>query len=48
MSLVVAARDTEYCGYHTACGPGKRTDTILYVHVRGGRPRSWRFRATCW
>lgn len=35
MSLVVAARDTEYCGYHTACGPGKRTDTILYVHVRG-------------
>ncbi|MER3481650.1 MAG: LytR family transcriptional regulator [Meiothermus sp.] len=36
MSLVVAARDTEYCGYHTACGPGKRTDTILYVHVRGG------------
>ncbi|PZA08946.1 MULTISPECIES: LCP family protein [unclassified Meiothermus] len=37
MSLVVAARDTEYCGYHTACGPGKRTDTILYVHLRGGQ-----------
>jgi LCP family protein required for cell wall assembly len=35
LSLVVAARDTEYCGYHTACGPGLRTDTILYVGLRG-------------
>lgn len=35
MSVVLAARDTEYCGYHTACGPGKRTDTILYAHIRG-------------
>ena len=35
LSLVVAARDTEYCGYHTACGPGLRTDTILYVRLRG-------------
>lgn len=35
VSLVVAARDTEYCGYHTACGPGLRTDTIFYVRLRG-------------
>lgn len=35
VSLVVAARDTEYCGYHTACGPGMRTDTIFYMHLRG-------------
>lgn len=35
LSLVVAARDTEYCGYHTACGPGLRTDTIFYVRLRG-------------
>ncbi|WP_333660160.1 LCP family protein [Meiothermus cerbereus] len=35
LSLVVAARDTEYCGYHTPCGPGLRTDTIFYVRLRG-------------
>lgn len=35
LTLVVAARDTEYCGYHTACGPGSRTDTIFYVRLRG-------------
>ncbi|MCS7067541.1 MAG: LCP family protein [Meiothermus sp.] len=35
LSLVVAARDTEYCGYHTACGPGLRTDTIFYLRLRG-------------
>ena len=35
ISLVLAARDTEYCGYRTACGPGGRTDTILYVRLRG-------------
>jgi LCP family protein required for cell wall assembly len=35
LSLVVAARDTEYCGYHTACGPGFRTDTIFYIRFRG-------------
>jgi LCP family protein required for cell wall assembly len=35
LSLVVAARDTEYCGYHTACGPGLRTDTIFYIRLRG-------------
>lgn len=35
VSLVVAARDTEYCGYHTACGPGMRTDTIFYMRLRG-------------
>jgi LCP family protein required for cell wall assembly len=34
LSLVVAARDTEYCGYRTACGPGLRTDTIFYMRVR--------------
>lgn len=35
VSLVVAARDTEYCGYYTACGPGMRTDTIFYVRLKG-------------
>lgn len=35
LSLVVAARDTEYCGYRTACGPGLRTDTIFYMRLRG-------------
>lgn len=35
VSFVVAARDTQYCGYHTACGPGMRTDTIFYVRLRG-------------
>ncbi|WP_027882267.1 LCP family protein [Meiothermus rufus] len=35
LSLVVAARDTEYCGYHTPCGPGKRTDTIFYLRLKG-------------
>lgn len=39
MRLVVAARDIDYCGYHTPCGPGSRTDTILYVLVQGGRVR---------
>ncbi|MBF6593270.1 MAG: LCP family protein [Thermaceae bacterium] len=49
VSLVVAARDTEYCGYHLACGPGKRTDTIFYVRLRGQEatlvalPRDLRF-----
>lgn len=36
ISLIVAARDTEYCGYHTACGPGMRTDTIFYVRLEDG------------
>lgn len=35
MSLVIAARDIEYCGYHTPCGAGERTDTIFYAAVRG-------------
>lgn len=35
VSFVIAARDTEYCGYHTACGPGMRTDTIFYMRLRG-------------
>ena len=35
LTLVAAARDTEYCGYHLACGPGKRTDTIFYARLRG-------------
>ena len=39
MRLVVAARDINYCGYHTPCGPGSRTDTLLYVLVQGGRAR---------
>lgn len=37
VSLVLAARDTEYCGYHRPCGPGRRTDTVLYVHVSGNQ-----------
>lgn len=37
LTLVVAARDTEYCGYYTACGPGKRTDTIFYLRLRGSQ-----------
>lgn len=36
MGLVVAARDVEYCGYHTPCGPGSRTDTIFYLRLEGG------------
>jgi LCP family protein required for cell wall assembly len=36
ISLLVAARDTQYCGYHTACGPGMRTDTIFYVRLQDG------------
>ncbi len=36
-SLVLAARDTDYCGHHKPCGPGKRTDTILYVHLAGNQ-----------
>ncbi|MGC8904059.1 LCP family protein [Thermus sp.] len=36
MGVVVAARDIEYCGYHTPCGPGSRTDTIFYLRLEGG------------
>ncbi|MFN4233138.1 MAG: LytR family transcriptional regulator, partial [Thermus sp.] len=36
MGVVVAGRDIEYCGHHTPCGPGSRTDTIFYVRLRGG------------
>ncbi len=39
MGVVVAARDVEYCGYHTPCGPGSRTDTILYLRLEGGEVR---------
>lgn len=39
MGLVVAARDINYCGYHTPCGPGSRTDTIFYFRVRGQEAR---------
>ncbi len=39
MGVVVAARDIEYCGYHTPCGPGSRTDTILYLRLEGGEVR---------
>lgn len=52
VSLVIAARDTEYCGYHTACGPGMRTDTIFYVRLRGSEatlvalPRDLRYAFT--
>ncbi|AEV17043.1 hypothetical protein TCCBUS3UF1_20050 [Thermus sp. CCB_US3_UF1] len=35
MGVVVAARDIEYCGYHTPCGPGSRTDTIFYLRLQG-------------
>ncbi|MCS7194800.1 MAG: LCP family protein [Meiothermus sp.] len=50
LSLVVAARDTEYCGYHTPCGPGRRTDTIFYLRLQGAEatlvaiPRDLRYR----
>ncbi|WP_293179707.1 LCP family protein, partial [Oceanithermus sp.] len=37
MSVVLAARDIEYCGPATPCGPGSRTDTIFYVRVTDGR-----------
>ncbi|WP_457627625.1 LCP family protein [Oceanithermus sp.] len=37
LSVVLAARDIEYCGPATPCGPGKRTDTIFYVRVTDGR-----------
>ncbi|GAA6761386.1 LCP family protein [Thermus oshimai] len=40
MGLVVAARDIEYCGYHTPCGPGSRTDTIFYVRLLGEEVRA--------
>lgn len=40
VGVVVAARDIEYCGYHTPCGPGSRTDTIFYVRIRGGEARA--------
>jgi LCP family protein required for cell wall assembly len=36
VGVVVAARDIEYCGYHTPCGPGSRTDTIFYLRLVGG------------
>mgnify|MGYP001081664813 FL=1 len=36
LGVVVAARDIEYCGHHTPCGPGSRTDTILYLRLLGG------------
>ncbi len=36
LGVVVAARDIEYCGYHTPCGPGSRTDTIFYLRLLGG------------
>ncbi|MGQ9510838.1 MAG: LCP family protein [Thermaceae bacterium] len=39
LRLVVAARDVEYCGYHTPCGPGSRTDTLFYALVQGGKLR---------
>ena len=35
LSLVVAARDVEYCGPATPCGPGHRTDTIFFVRAVG-------------
>lgn len=37
--LVIAARDIEYCGPATPCGPGGRTDTIFYAEIRGARVR---------
>jgi LCP family protein required for cell wall assembly len=36
VGVMVAARDVEYCGYHTPCGPGSRTDTIFYLRLVGG------------
>lgn len=36
LGVVVAARDIEYCGHHTPCGPGSRTDTIFYLRLLGG------------
>ncbi len=52
LSFVVAARDIEYCGYHKACGPGMRTDTIFYVKLNGSEvtmvalPRDLRYTST--
>ncbi len=37
LSLVVGARDVEYCGPATPCGPGRRTDTIFFVRAVGSR-----------
>ncbi len=37
LSLVLAARDIEYCAPATPCGPGSRTDTIFYVRLLGKR-----------
>lgn len=37
LNLVLAARDIEYCGPATPCGPGSRTDTIFYVRLLGKR-----------
>ncbi|TBH20785.1 LCP family protein [Thermus thermamylovorans] len=39
MALVVAGRDIDYCAPRTPCGPGSRTDTILYVRLRGQEAR---------
>ncbi|MCH1927289.1 LCP family protein, partial [Shewanella sp. C31] len=39
VAVVVAARDIDYCGYHTPCGPGSRTDTIFYVRLAGQEVR---------
>ena len=37
LSLVLAARDIEYCAPATPCGPGSRTDTIFYIRLLGNR-----------
>ncbi|WP_117238002.1 LCP family protein [Thermus sediminis] len=39
MGVVVAGRDIEYCGHHTPCGPGSRTDTIFYLRLIGSEVR---------
>ncbi len=33
LNVVVAARDIEYCGPATPCGPGHRTDTIFFTRA---------------
>ncbi len=37
LNVVIAARDIDYCGPATPCGPGRRTDTILFVRLVGSR-----------